>query len=91
MAHGQEGLAWPTGPEGAPRAPSWVRARRSFGHWVSTDTMVDTFPGIPILALVNDPFWDGLFYWGTDAQMGAGLDHEIRLDLIHILFFYPGT
>ena len=35
--------------------------------------------------------WGGPFWWGTDAQMGAGLDHEFRLDLeigpmtIHIL------
>ena len=25
--------------------------------------------------------WDGSFEWGIDAQMGAGLDHEIRLEL----------
>ena len=24
---------------------------------------------------------DGRFQWGIDAQMGAGLDHETRLDL----------
>ena len=29
----------------------------------------------------GNSLWGGPFEWGIDAQMGAGLDHEIRLDL----------
>ena len=46
MAHGQEGLAQPPGPEGAPQALSCVRARRSFGP---------RGPGRPLLAMRHEP------------------------------------